>query len=280
MEKMKHTPQFREQNLKKSRKHAKYIVKKKEVLLNEKTPFAVSEAFRNLKAALSVSVPKDKEGGVAMMITSSFPQDGKTAITANLGLMFAQSEAKIVVVDADMRKGRLGKYFTKENKPGLSDYLSGGATLEEILKPSGVNDNLYVITSGTNSPKPYELLESQRMKELGEKLKEKFDYVLYDTPPVLLLSDALALAPATDGTVLVCRYLASHVSDIVKSVNVLEFAKVNILGVVVNDYKTLNKKNGKRYSRYEDAEYPYAYTDAKLYENAATTNLANTEKTK
>ena len=261
--------------MKKSRKLSKYVVKKKEVLLNEKTPFAVSEAFRNLKAALSVSVPKEREGGMAMMITSSFPQDGKTAITANLGLMFAQSEAKVVVVDADMRKGRLGKYFIEEMKPGLSDYLSGGATLDEILKPSGVNENLFVLPCGTSSPKPYELLESQRMKELGDKLKQKFDYVLYDTPPVLLLSDALALAPVTDGTVLVCRYMASHVSDIVKSVNVLEFAKINILGVVVNDYKTLGKKNGKKYSRYEDAEYPYAYSEAKLYENEATNPLKN-----
>ena len=266
---VKYSNRFREKKLTKMSKHSRYNPEKKQFLINEKTPFAITEAFRNLKAALSVSIPEDHDGGVSIMISSSFPQDGKTTVTANLSLMFAQSEAKVVVVDADIRKGRLAKYFKMDTKPGLSDYLSGLATYEEVIKQSPLNGNLYVVSCGTSSPKPYELLESQRMKDFVKKLKEQFDYVLFDTPPILLVSDALALAPCADGTVLVCRHYASHVSDIVKSVNIFEFAKVNLLGVVVNDYQIPKVGKYKRYKKYSDSDYPYGYGESRDFEAAA-----------
>ena len=141
-------------------KQNKKVAKRKAYLLNENTPFDVTEAFRNLKASISVSVPKHKKGGVSILATSSYPEDGKTTVVTNLAMMFAQSDAKVVVIDADIRKGRVAKYFGQHSTPGLSDLLSGQATLDEVLKPSGVNKNLFVISCGTHSPKPYELLES------------------------------------------------------------------------------------------------------------------------
>ena len=230
------------------------VEKRKTYLLNDQTPFQVTEAFRNLKASISVSVPKTKQGGVSLVITSSYPEEGKTTISSNLALMFAQSEAKVVLVDADIRKGRIAKYFKLEETPGLADLISGNASLEEVLKSSQVNENLYVIPCGTHSPKPYELLESDGMKELNEKLKEQFDYVFYDTPPVLVVPDVIALAPKTEGTILVTRYMSSYVSDISKSLSMLKFAKANVLGTIVNDYEVKEgKKIGKSYS------YTYSY---------------------
>ncbi|MBQ8374527.1 MAG: CpsD/CapB family tyrosine-protein kinase [Clostridia bacterium] len=235
---------------------------RKDYLLNEKTPFNITEAFRKLKASLSVSVPKTREGGVAVTVTSSYPEDGKTTVTANLALMFAMSNAKVVLVDADIRKGRVAKFFKKKSSPGLSDYLSGHASLEEILHTAKNDENLSFITCGTRSPKPYELLESEEMTKLIETLKQKFDYVVLDTPPILLVSDALAVAPKTDGTVLVCRHLLSYVSDIQKSVDTLQFAKANVLGLVVNDY---HEQSGKKYggysSYYRYSQYAYGYGD-------------------
>ncbi len=235
-----------------------------EYLLNKETPFAVTEAFRNLKASLSVSVPK-KENGVAIMVTSAYPQDGKTTVTANLALMFAQSNAKVVLVDADIRKGRIAKYFKRKSSPGLSDCLSGQIELEEIIHRSSVNENLSYITCGTHSPKPYELLESEEMKNLLTELCQRFDYVIIDTPPVLLISDALALAPVTDGCVLVCRHQVSYVSDIERALSTLNFSKVNVLGVVVNDYKapkTSQTYGGyKKYYYYNSYGYGYGSTD-------------------
>ncbi|MBQ7769910.1 MAG: hypothetical protein IJ373_01855, partial [Clostridia bacterium] len=110
-----------------------------EYLLNDNTPFDVTEAFRNLKAALSVSVPK-KDGGVVIMTTSAYPEDGKTTVTANLALMFAQSNAKVILVDADIRKGRVAKYFKRKSYPGLSDYLSGQNTLAQVVHHSHINE--------------------------------------------------------------------------------------------------------------------------------------------
>lgn len=226
-----------------------------EYLLSDDTPFDVTEAFRNLKAALSVSVPK-KDGGVAIMATSAFPEDGKTTVTVNLALMFAISDAKVILVDADIRKGRVAKYFKRKSAPGLSDYLSGQNTLEEVVHHSHVNENLSYITCGTHSPKPYELLESEEMKKLLQELRTQYDYIIIDTPPVLLLSDALALATVTDGTVLVCRHQVSYMSDIQKALDSLKFAKANVLGVVVNDYK---EPKTKTYGDYKKYYYSYSY---------------------
>ena len=234
-----------------------------EYLLNDNTAFDVTEAFRNLKAALSVSVPK-KEGGIAIMSTSAYPEDGKTTVTVNLALMFALSDAKVILIDADIRKGRVAKYFKRKSTPGLSDCLSGQNTLDEVIHQSHVNENLSYITCGTHSPKPYELLESNEMKALIAELRTRYDYVIIDTPPVLLISDALALTPITDGTVLVCRHNVSYVSDVSRALSTLQFAKANVLGIVVNDYKapTTGKYGGyKKYYYYNSYGYSYGSTN-------------------
>ena len=228
-----------------------------EYLLSNDTPFDIMEAFRNLKAALSVSVPK-REGGTTIMMTSAYPADGKTTVTVNLAMMFALSDAKVVLVDADIRKGRVAKYFKKHSAPGLSDCLSGQYTLDEVIHQAKDNENLSFITCGTHSPKPYELLESDEMKNLIAELKKRYDYVIIDTPPILLISDALALIPITDGTALVCRHQVSYVSDIARAINSLKFAKANLLGVIVNDYKA--EKTGKFYGGYKKYYYYSSYS--------------------
>ena len=227
-----------------------------EYLLTDNTPFDVTEAFRNLKAALSVSVPK-KDGGIAIMTTSAYPEDGKTTVTVNLALMFALSDAKVILIDADIRKGRVAKYFKRKSTPGLSDYLSGQNTLEEVIHQSHINENLSYLTCGTHSPKPYELLESNEMKALIAELRTRYDYVIIDTPPVLLISDALALTSITDGTVLVCRHNVSYVSDVSRALSTLQFAKANVLGIVVNDYKA--PATGKIYGGYKKYYYYNSY---------------------
>ena len=242
------------------RKH--HHTHRSEYLLSAETPFDVTEAFRNLKASLSVSVPRRK-GGTVIMATSAYPEDGKTTVTVNLALMFALSSARVLLIDADIRKGRVAKYFKCKSTPGLSDCLSGQNTLEEVVHQSSVNENLSFITCGTHSPKPYELLESLEMKDLLNELRKSYDYIIIDTPPILLISDALALAPLTDGTVLVCRHNVSYLSDISRALNLLDFSRANVLGIVVNDYKahTLGKFYGgyKKYYYYNSYGYGYGY---------------------
>ena len=232
---------------------------KKKFIINEKTPFNVTEAFRKLKASLSVSMPKQEKGGVSIAITSSYPEDGKTTVSVNLAVMFAMSSnAKVIIVDSDIRKGRIAHSFNGRSSPGLSEYLSGQIELEDVIRKSGVNDNLDYISSGTHSPKPFEMLESDVMKELDKRLRERYDYVIYDTAPLLLVSDALAITPITDGTVIVCRHMRSYVRDLSKTINTLKFSKANILGIVLNDYK----KTGKKvvgYKNYYEEKYSSGY---------------------
>lgn len=231
-------------------------------LLSENSPFNLVEAFRKLKVSLSVSVPKKENRGISITVTSSYPEDGKTTVSVNLALMFAMSSsAKVLIVDSDIRKGRIAKIFGGKTKPGLSEYLSGQATLEQVIRKSEANENLNYIACGTHSPKPYELLESEKMKELDEQLRERYDYIIYDTTPTLLVSDGIAIASITDGTVIVCRHLHSYESDLAKCINTLKFAEINILGVVVNDYKNLAEKRVGGYKRYYDySKYSYGST--------------------
>lgn len=248
-------------------KDKKKLSTRREYLLNKDSAFDVTEAFRNLKASLSVSIPAHN-GGSIITVTSSYPEDGKTTVTANLALMFANSDAKILLVDADIRKGRIHKYFQAKSTPGLSDYLSGLVSLEDILHVSNVSENLYYIPCGTHSPKPYELLESEKMSQFLEQLRNDFDYIIVDTPPILLVSDAIAVAPKTDGVVLVCRHNLSYVSDLERSVSMLNFAKANILGLVVNDYHAPQGKiYGGYHGYYHYTKYSYAYSYKSSQEN-------------
>lgn len=247
-------------NIFRKRKNNKKKSTRREYLLNKDTAFDVTEAFRNLKASLSVSIP-DHKGGSIITVTSSFPEDGKTTVTTNLALMFANSDAKILLIDADIRKGRIHKYFQAKSTPGLSDYLSGLVSMEDILHVSNINENLSFISCGTHSPKPYELLESEKMSQFLEQLRSEFDYIIIDTPPVLLVSDAVAVAPKTDGVVLVCRHNLSYVSDLERSISMLNFAKANILGLVVNDYHAPQGKiYGGYHGYYHYTKYSYAYS--------------------
>lgn len=231
----------------------------KPYLLDKDSAFGVTEAFRSLKAALSVSVPKkESDGSINIMVTSNFPGEGKTTVTVNTALMFAQSNFKVLIVDADIRRGRVAKFFKAHHKPGLSDYISGQNKIEEILYPSNVNPNLYFIPRGTTSAHSYELLESEAMQELMQKLSTEFDYILLDTPPVKLVADALALVPVTSGALIVCKHMHTYESDLRSTLESLAFAKANVLGVVVNDYHVNVRKLKGGYKKYYSS-YAYGY---------------------
>ena len=167
--------------------------------------------------------------------------------------MFALSDMKVILIDADMHRGRVAKFFHAKSENGLSDYLSGQASYENVVRQSPANANLSYIACGTHSLRPYELLESDAMKNLMERLRQEYDYIIIDTPPVLILSDALAVAPYTDGAIIVVRHEMSYLRDIERELELLNFAKVHVLGAVINDYRdTRKQKEYGGYSYYYD----------------------------
>lgn len=231
---------------------AKKLSYRTEYVISKDTPVNITEAFRSIKATLSVSVPQ-KEGGKAIVVTSGYPYVGKTTIATNLALMFALSDMKVIIIDADMHRGRVAKFFHEKSENGLSDYLSGQASYESVVRTSPADKNLSYISCGTHSLRPYELLESDVMKDLMARLRKEYDYIIVDTPPVLILSDALAVAPYTDGAIIVVRHEMSYLRDIERELDLLKFAKVNVLGAVINDYKdTRKQKEYGGYSYYYD----------------------------
>lgn len=239
--------------------------KRKTYLLSEQSPFNLTEAFRNLKMSLSVSIPKRHDSvGSSFLCCSSYPMEGKTMTATNIALMFAQqSNVKVVLVDTDLRAGRIGNYFKMCHTPGLSDYLSGQATLDEILKPCKGTPNLYIITRGTQTARPYELLSDDVMKRLNDELKARFSYVFYDSAPLRVVPDALAVAAIADGTFLVVRHQFSYQSDIRQANESLQFVKASVLGIVVNDYKPEKyKKQNSRSAYYSYDSYYSGHTSS------------------
>ncbi len=181
-----------------------------------------------------------------LTLTSCIPDEGKSTTAYYLGLSIAQNGARVLVVDADLRKPSYLKELAADNTKGLSNYILGRATLEEILTKTAVR-NLICINCGVKPPNPVELLSSKKFREFVAIVSEQFDTVIFDTPPLGSVIDAAVIASRTDATILVIQpkkvdyKLAQGVKD------QLEKANVNILGVVLNRVEKNRKQKGYYY---------------------------------
>lgn len=216
------------------------------------TPDSIpSESFRALRTRVQFSRP-DKENLKTILITSPAPQEGKSTITLNLAGSFALSNKKTLIVDSDLRRPRLHKVFEKDKSPGVVDYLVGNAKLEEIICRSKV-DNLYFIASGTIPPNPAEMLDSSEMINFLSKVREMFDYVIIDSPPIVAVTDAEILARKVDGTILVCSAQITEIEMLTRAAELLRNDNSNLIGAVLNNF---NVKAG--YGSYYKYYYYYS----------------------
>src|SRR5690625_3129262 len=168
--------------------------------LNPRSP--ISEQYRTLRTNLEFSsVDKDLK---TILVTSSSPGEGKSMTTANLAVVYAQQGKKVLLIDADLRKPTVHYTFRLDNLRGLSNILVNEARLEETAHSTGI-DHLDVISSGPIPPNPSELLGSKRMESFIEEASNLYDLVIFDTPPILAVTDAQILANIVDGSVLVVR---------------------------------------------------------------------------
>jgi capsular exopolysaccharide synthesis family protein len=201
--------------------------------------------FRTLRTNIKFSRPDGAVG--AILLTSSGPDEGKSTISSNLGITLASGMKRTVIVDADFRKPKQHRIFGLQGGPGLVEALVGEAELDAVIHPTRVK-NLSVIPRGSNPPNPAELLDSDRMREIARALRERFDLVIFDSPPVGSVSDALILAAQVDGTILVVEAGKFEAGFVLRAKEQIEKANGRILGVVIN--KTKRERLGYYYQQY------------------------------
>lgn len=197
------------------------------------------------------------------VITSAQEAEGKTTMSGNLAKMYAEKGVKVALVDLDLRRPSIHKVLHIKNEIGVVEYVKGEVdSLKEIVQSV---DGFDVITAGTHTPFPGKILVSDRMKKLLKELKETYDYVLIDTPPVLVVSDAFLIGHDVDGFLLVCAQHVSKKRDVVDAVKALEEKQINIIGIAI-DMVTTNEDQGKGgyggYGYGYEYKYGYGYTSS------------------
>lgn len=190
----------------------------------------VSEQFRTVRTNIEFAGAALDKCQV-IMFTSSAMLEGKSTVSANVAVTWAQAGKKVLLVDADLRKPTVHATFRKLNLDGVTTVLTGKTKPDEVVEDTFV-DNLSVITSGPIPPNPSELLNSKRMGQLLDWTREKFDIIVLDAPPVLAVSDVQVLVPRSDGVVVVANMGKTLKGDLKRTVEVLKLAKAKILGSV------------------------------------------------
>lgn len=193
----------------------------------------ISEQFRTVRTNLTFSLPDEDLN--TLFFTSASPSEGKSTVSANTAVTFAQAGKKVLFIDADMRKPTVHYTFALPNAAGLSTVLTAQISVEEVIRQTDI-DNLSVITSGPIPPNPSELLGSKGMTFLIEQMKKLYDIIVFDAPPTLSVTDAQILSNEMDGTVLVIDAGRTEKETVQKAKELLEQADAKILGVVLNNY--------------------------------------------
>lgn len=212
--------------------------------LSANSPFGIKEAYNAIRTKL-MFVGKGEKCPV-FAVTSSLAGDGKTTNAVSLAVSIAMAEQKVLLIDADMRKPSVHRHFATEAKGGLSEVLAD-LTNEINLRPTDC-PNLSILTAGQVPPNPAELLGSKQMDNLLEYVKQYFDYVIIDTPPVNIVTDATIMADKITGYIFIAQSGKNHVRDLKDAVQKVEEMNGTVVGMVLND----------PYNR-ADAHYSYSY---------------------
>ena len=225
---------------------------KKELIVHRDPKSPVSEMFRTLRTNIQF-MNADKQLKT-LLITSTLPEEGKSWVAANLAITFAQAGKRVLIVDADMRKGRQFNIFDVSPIPGLSNYLSGVVeekekqehNIEDFIQDTDV-DNLFILTSGSVPPNPSELLVSERMLGLLDWVKQIFDIVIFDGTPSLLVTDATILSRIVDSTIIVTAHNETKLDNVEEVKKGIENIGGKVAGVVINKIPISAKRYEKTY---------------------------------
>lgn len=206
----------------------------------------LSEQFRTIRANINFIIPEKTLKTI--LVTSSKPGEGKSTNAANLAVVFAQEGKRVLLIDADLRKPTLQFTFNVRNLIGLSHVLIGKNFYFNAIQGTPIT-GLDVLPSGAIPPNPTELLSSKNMDSLIEEMKEKYDLIIFDGPPIISIADSQILANKCDGTLLIVNAGVSKKEDFLKSVEILQNSKAKIMGSILNNYK-MPKDYYKNYYTY------------------------------
>ncbi len=212
----------------------------KSELVSEKSPFMIAESYKSMRTNLMFLTAENKR---VIAFTSALESEGKTTTCLNMAISFAEVGKKVLVIDMDMRKPRVNRYFEIPSSPGLSDRL--GNFTETINISETAYPNLFVLPVGTIPPSPPELLASSTFDKILNELRDQFDYIFIDTPPTHVVTDVSVIANKVDGIVFIVRENKASVEHIKKSVISLERVGAKVLGFILNDSR--NDKSVYRY---------------------------------
>lgn len=226
-------------------------------IINDETGFNALESYKAARTNIMFSLPKSDKGKV-ILVSSSEPAEGKTTATINLAYTFACTEAKVIVVDCDLRKPRIHRYLKINKDIGISNILCGFSTIDEAIQKNVMGD-LDCIPAGEIPMNSTELLMSDEMSNLLDELSEKYDYVFIDTPPIMSVTDAMIIAPKCSGLILVVRQGVSTYDMMDKTIDVIKRSNAKILGFIMNCDENMRNKYSYKYSNYKGYLYGYRY---------------------
>lgn len=208
----------------------------------------ISEVFKTLRTNLQFM--KHKDDSISLLVTSTMPGEGKTWIASNLGVAFAQSNKRVVIIDSDMRKGRLHNVFDTKIFPGLSNYLAEDKkSIKDYLIQTEI-ENLSIIPAGNIPPNPSELLSTERMLQGLEELKRLFDVILFDSTPCMLVTDAVIISRIVDATMIVSSHKLTKMENLKTVQKNIENVGGKIAGVIINRIPVSLKKYKSKYYYY------------------------------
>jgi len=209
---------------------------------NGNSPLA--EAYRTLRTNIMFSAIDRPVRTI--LVTSAEPGDGKTTTVANLAVTYAREGKRTLIVDADLRKPSLHYMFMRSNRSGLTHALLRENDWPDIVQKTDIA-GLHLMTAGSIPPNPTEVLSSKRLQELVEEWRQRYDVVLFDTPPLLAVTDAMILSALCDGVILVVKAGKTKIPAARKVLGQLEFAKARMLGTVLN-HKKSSRGSGYHYA--------------------------------
>ena len=226
-------------------------------LLTENSPFAMREAYSAIRTKLLFTGKGEKCPVFA--VTSATMHNGKTTNAVNLAVSIASTAKKVLLIDGDMRKPTVHRYFGIENKNGLSEILAGLTNEVKIRKTSV--ENMHVLTSGHIPPNPAELFSSRQMDNLLDYVRNYFDYVIIDTPPINVVTDATVLAERITGYIFIVQSGTNHFAEVNYALENLQQMNGNVVGFILNDMvgKSRGHYGNYGYYRYSYKRKSYGY---------------------